>query len=148
VYFAHGEHFSGRTLESLIFKRCAARADIQSWLRTESGCSAAKLGFRSAPERRALKFFRLSSKKHTIAPQVLTEFVRIIMERKPLRSSQFKSAGYDAATRTLEIEFSTGTIMQYSGVTRQVADDFMRASSPQSFYRDRIEEEYNGKKVG
>ncbi len=69
------------------------------------------------------------------------------MERKPLRSSQFKSAGYDAATRTLEIELSTGTIMQYSGVTRQVADDFMRASSPQSFFRDRIEEEYLGKKV-
>jgi hypothetical protein len=69
------------------------------------------------------------------------------MDRKPLRSSQFKSAGYDATSRILEIELSTGSIMQYSGVTRQVADDFMRASSPQSFFRDRIEEEYVGKKV-
>jgi KTSC domain len=69
------------------------------------------------------------------------------MERKPLRSSQFKSAGYDAATRILEIEFSTGSIIQHSGVTRAIADDFMRASSPQSFYRDRIEEEYAAKKI-
>jgi hypothetical protein len=69
------------------------------------------------------------------------------MDRKPLRSTQFKSAGYDAASRILEIEFSTGTIMQYSGVTRAIADDFMKSSSPQSFFRDRIEEEYNGKKV-
>ncbi len=69
------------------------------------------------------------------------------MERKPIHSSQFKSAGYDPDKRILEIEFSTGSVLQFGGVSRQTADDFMRASSPQSFYRDRIEEEYTATKV-
>ncbi len=69
------------------------------------------------------------------------------MERKHLRSSQFKSAGYDAGQRILEIEFSTGSVLQFAGVSRQIADEFMRSSSPQSFYRDRIEEEYTSQKV-
>lgn len=38
------------------------------------------------------------------------------MEREVVASGAIRSIGYDAETRTLEIEFKTGRIYQYEGV--------------------------------
>ncbi len=44
------------------------------------------------------------------------------MTRQQIRSSAIKSAGHDAATLTLEIEFTSGTVYQYAPVARETFD--------------------------
>ena len=69
------------------------------------------------------------------------------MERKRLSASNIRSAGYDARSRVLEIEFSNGGITQYSGVSEEGYRRLMNAPSPGSYFRDEIEESFTGKRV-
>ena len=39
------------------------------------------------------------------------------MERKRVNASTIRSVGYDAARQTLEVEFTSGSIVRYSGVS-------------------------------
>jgi len=69
------------------------------------------------------------------------------MERKRLNASNIRSAGYDSRSRVLEIEFSSGGIFQYSGVSDEVYRRLMNAPSQGSFFRDEIEESFTGKRI-
>jgi len=69
------------------------------------------------------------------------------MERKRVNASNIRSVGYDAANQVLEIEFTSGSIVQYSGVSPEVHRRFMNAPSPGSFFQDNIEEGFSGKRV-
>jgi hypothetical protein len=69
------------------------------------------------------------------------------VERKRLSASNIRSAGYDARTRVLEIEFSNGGIHQYTGVSEEVYRRLMNAPSPGSYFRDEIEENFTAKRV-
>jgi len=69
------------------------------------------------------------------------------MERKRLNASNIRSAGYDSRSRVLEIEFSSGGIFQYSGVSDEVYRRLMNAPSPGSLFRDEIEESFTGKRI-
>jgi len=70
------------------------------------------------------------------------------MERKKVSSSTIRSVGYDAKSRVLEIEFSSGSIVQYERVSAEVHRAMMSASSIASFFRDRIEDEgYTSRRV-
>ena len=69
------------------------------------------------------------------------------MERKRVNASNIRSVGYDARDRVLEIEFSSGSVLQYSGVSAEVHRRLMNAPSPGSFFRDCIEEDFPSKKV-
>ena len=67
--------------------------------------------------------------------------------QKPIRRGGIKSAGYDRSARVLEIEFDTGSVVQHSGVGDEIARRFLESSSPASYYRDNIEEEFSKKRV-
>jgi len=69
------------------------------------------------------------------------------MERKRVNSSRIRSIGYDPATRTLEIEFSDGRINAYGGVSPEIHRAFLAAPSPNSFFEDRIEEDFTARRV-
>jgi hypothetical protein len=69
------------------------------------------------------------------------------MERKPLRSGKLKSAGYDAASRTLEIEFENGEVLQYAPFAPEMFRRFTASTAPWSYFQDNIEDEYLAKKV-
>ena len=69
------------------------------------------------------------------------------MERKRISASNIRSVGYDPASRVLEIEFTSGTILQFTGVSPEVHRQFMNAPSPGSFYQDKIDEHYPSKRV-
>jgi hypothetical protein len=69
------------------------------------------------------------------------------MERKRINSSTIRSVGYDAGKQVLEIEFSSGSIVQYTGVSPEVHRQFMNSPSPGSFYQDRIDENYSAKRI-
>ena len=64
------------------------------------------------------------------------------MERKRINSSKIRSAGYDAKSQLLEIEFSDGRLLQYRGVSPEVHRQFMAAPSATSFFEDKIDESY------
>ncbi|HWP90438.1 MAG TPA: KTSC domain-containing protein [Burkholderiales bacterium] len=69
------------------------------------------------------------------------------MERKRLNASNIRSAGYDARSRVLEIEFSNGGITQYTGVSEEIYRRLMNAPSPGSYFQDQIEENFTAKRV-
>jgi hypothetical protein len=52
------------------------------------------------------------------------------MERKRINASNIRSVGYDAAQQVLEIEFSSGSIVQYSGVSPEVHRRFTGGRLP------------------
>jgi hypothetical protein len=63
-----------------------------------------------------------------------------------LSGGNLRAAGYDERNRKLVVELTSGTF-EYAGVTSDVWRRFSSASSPWSFFRDNIEEEYAAKRV-
>jgi hypothetical protein len=69
------------------------------------------------------------------------------MERKRVNASTIRSVGYDAGWQALEVEFTSGSIVQYSGVSPEVHRRFMGAPSPGSFFQDQIDEHFPSKRI-
>lgn len=69
------------------------------------------------------------------------------MDRKRISSGNIRSVGYDARSRVLEIEFSSGSIIQYSGVSDEIHRRFVNSPSPGSYFRDNVEENFSSKRV-
>jgi len=70
------------------------------------------------------------------------------IERKPIRRGGIRSAGYDSASRILEIEFDNGSILHHSGVGAEIARRFLASAAPASYYKDNIEEEFPSRRAG
>lgn len=68
------------------------------------------------------------------------------MEMKKLSGGNLRAAGYDAPRRTLVVELTSGTF-EFSGVSADTWRWLAAASSPWSFFRDNIEEEYTAKRI-
>jgi len=68
------------------------------------------------------------------------------MEMKRLSGGSLRAAGYDSRSRKLVVELSSGTF-EFDGVSADVWRRFSTASSPWSFFRDNIEEEFAAKRV-
>jgi hypothetical protein len=57
------------------------------------------------------------------------------MERTALETSgNIASVGYDAASQTLEIEFSSGGIYSYAAVPPEIHDKLIHADSPGRYF--------------
>lgn len=69
------------------------------------------------------------------------------MDRKRVNASNIRSIGYDAGKQLLEVEFTSGSIVQYSGVSPEVHRRFLNTPSPGSFFQDQIDEHYPAKRV-
>ena len=59
------------------------------------------------------------------------------MNRKPLKSSQLRAAGYDESLRVMEIEFVNGDIYEYKAVSPELFRQLMSSPSPNSFFEDK-----------
>jgi KTSC domain len=68
------------------------------------------------------------------------------MEMKKLSGGNLRAAGYDERNRKLVVELAAGTF-EYDGVAADTWRRFAGASSPWSFFRDNIDEEYPAKRV-
>jgi hypothetical protein len=68
------------------------------------------------------------------------------MEMKKLSGGNLRAAGHDDRLRVLVVELTSGTF-EYSGVTAETFRRLVTASSPWSFFRDNIDEEYPAKRV-
>ena len=69
------------------------------------------------------------------------------MERKRVNSSKVRAVGYDLKSQTLEVEFSDGRLLLYSGVSQEVHRQFMAAPSATSFFEDKIDENYSSRRL-
>jgi hypothetical protein len=69
------------------------------------------------------------------------------VDRKRVNASNIRSVGYDAAKQVLEIEFSSGSVVQYTGVSPEVHRRFMSSPSPGSFHQDQIDEHFPSKRI-
>lgn len=70
------------------------------------------------------------------------------MNRDPVSSTNIVSAGYDDASQTLEIEFSSGSIYQYYNIEPTIFDQFLRAPSKGQFLNVYIKNAYPYSRVG
>jgi len=70
------------------------------------------------------------------------------MDRKPLKSSKLRSAGYDERNRVMEIEFVNGEVFEYKAVSPELYRQLMSSPSPNSFFEDKIEEAFSGRRIG
>lgn len=64
------------------------------------------------------------------------------MIRTPVSSSNLRAVGYDAASRMLEIEFHTGGLYRYSGVSEATHRALMTAASHGSYFAANIKNVY------
>jgi hypothetical protein len=69
------------------------------------------------------------------------------MERKRVNSSKVRAVGYDPKSQALEVEFSDGRLLLYSGVSQEVHRQFMAAPSATSFFEDKIDENYSSRRL-
>jgi hypothetical protein len=68
------------------------------------------------------------------------------MEMKRMTGGNLRAAGYDATRRALVVELTSGT-WEYAGVSAETWRLLSAASSPWSYFRDNIDEEYVAKRV-
>lgn len=64
------------------------------------------------------------------------------MRRQTVSSSNLHSVGYDPPTATLEIEFNSGGVYQYSGVPSHVYDSLTNSGSLGRYFSSHIRDVY------
>ncbi|HWM90543.1 MAG TPA: KTSC domain-containing protein [Thermoanaerobaculia bacterium] len=64
------------------------------------------------------------------------------MRRRSVSSSAIASIGYDPEMKMLEVEFSSGAVYDYYGVSRKVYEALMEAESKGQFLSRRIRDRY------
>ncbi len=69
------------------------------------------------------------------------------MQRLPVESSDLVAIGYDAKTRTLEIEFKEGRVYQYVDVEPDVYERFTRTDSYGEYFYAHINKHYRYKRL-
>lgn len=67
------------------------------------------------------------------------------MNRRPVRSSNVASVGYEK--RTLEVEFRTGAVYQYSGVHPNTFQAMLRAPSKGKFMWKNVRGRYPARRT-
>lgn len=70
------------------------------------------------------------------------------MKRQPVTSSNLASAGYDQASKTLEVEFTNGTVYSYAAVPVETYNAFLMAPSKGSYFSKFIRGKFESTKVG
>jgi hypothetical protein len=69
------------------------------------------------------------------------------MQREPVESSSIKSVGHDAEQQILEVEFHSGHIYQYDGITEEQHADFMSAPSIGKHFNNHIMGQFDSRRL-
>lgn len=70
-----------------------------------------------------------------------------MMDRTAVKSSNIASVGYDAETRTLEVEFVNGSVHEYNGVEEWVHEELLRAYSVGRHFAQHVRNIYPYRRV-
>lgn len=69
------------------------------------------------------------------------------MDMKAINSGRLRAIGYDPATRLMQVQLDNGDTLQYRNIGHETWRRLNSASSPWSYYRDHIEEEYEVQRI-
>lgn len=69
------------------------------------------------------------------------------MERIPVDSSSLRAVGYDPASQTLEVEFTSGQVYQYFAVPETVYRGLLGAESKGRFFLAEVRDHYATQRV-
>jgi hypothetical protein len=69
------------------------------------------------------------------------------IDREPVKSTSIASMGYDELSRTLEIEFRSGSVYRYYDVPGQIYTDLLAASSLGRFVNNKIKPHFAYKEI-
>jgi len=69
------------------------------------------------------------------------------MQRTAVKSSNVRSVGYDPQSKTLEVEFTSGTVYRFDGVPAEVHEGLMSAESMGSYFARNIRGKYQSEKA-
>jgi len=64
------------------------------------------------------------------------------MERKPARSSNLRSVGYNEESQTLEIEFKNKRVYQYKGVPKAIYISLMNVTSHGKYFHKFVKDKF------
>jgi hypothetical protein len=64
------------------------------------------------------------------------------MDRVSVNSTMLRSVGYDATTRTLQVEFNSGVIYQYYDVPAEVYERLIAADSHGRYFNAHVRDQY------
>lgn len=64
------------------------------------------------------------------------------MERKPIKSDNLKSVGYDPKTEELDIEFKSGTVYRYFRVPAHIYEALLSAPSAGKYHHQNIKDRF------
>jgi hypothetical protein len=67
--------------------------------------------------------------------------------REPVASSMIASVGYDEECEVLEVEFASGAVYRYLGVSEEVFDRFLAARSKGTYFNRHIKDAYPWEQV-
>jgi hypothetical protein len=67
--------------------------------------------------------------------------------REPVASSVIAAIGYDEERQILEVEFSSGAVCRYRGVSEEVYDAFLAARSKGGYFNRHIKDAYPWEQV-
>jgi len=71
----------------------------------------------------------------------------ILLERQPVKSRILRSVGYDENSKILEIEFHSGLVYEYLGVTSKVYKDLMRSDAIGKYFTEKVRTQFRTKQV-
>lgn len=66
------------------------------------------------------------------------------LDLRPCASSAISHFGYDPATQTLALKFTSGAVYHYPDVSYDLFDGLQRAKSIGKYYAERIKGKYEG----
>jgi hypothetical protein len=69
------------------------------------------------------------------------------MERTPVTSTNIHAIGYNPDSQTLEIEFNSGAVYDYSDVPQSEYDGFIGADSKGKYFHANIKNRYSFMKL-
>jgi len=69
------------------------------------------------------------------------------MNRTPVESSSVRSIGYDPETKVLQVEFTSGGLYEYYGVTQFAHDEFIASESKGSHFAVKIRACFESKRL-
>jgi hypothetical protein len=69
------------------------------------------------------------------------------MEMKKISSGRLRGIGYDESSRRLRLEFDSGELLEYDGITREMWIRMSSSASPWSYYCDHLRDELTPRRV-
>jgi hypothetical protein len=82
-----------------------------------------------------------------LTPRDTCKNVAISVERQSIKSVILRSVGYDAASKVLEIEFTSGMVYRFTAVPEKVWSGLMHSTEAGKYFSEKIRPKFQSHQV-